>query len=209
VPTPFGTQPVEWRHQKLNVTQLGDSTSVGQNLVKLTNPSAITYLRINADNSISTLTAAQLNTALGFIKKLLNNTLTNTSSATYVNITDCIVSLEANSEYMGRFSLATGSTGAAGINHIFTLPTGATMYVGRYVTGGNDTTQTMNWSTITSGATLTPALNARVALNGFAEYQFYISTTNAGNFTPSFAPVTNGATATIYAKMTQLSIEKI
>jgi hypothetical protein len=155
------------------------------------------------------LTAAQLNTALGFIKKLLNTTLTNTSSATYVNITDCIVSLEANSEYTGRFSLATGSTGAAGINHIFTLPTGATMYVGRYVTGGNDTTQTMNWSTITSGATLTPALNARAALNGFAEYQFYISTTNAGNFTPSFAPVTNGATATIYAKMTQISIEKI
>jgi hypothetical protein len=198
-----------WKSKQLVASAITDSTDAGRNVLTIPNPSAITYLRINADNSISTLTAAQLNTALGFIKKLLNTTLTNTSSATYVNITDCIVSLEANSEYTGRFSLATGSTGAAGINHIFTLPTGATMYVGRYVTGGNDTTQTMNWSTITSGATLTPALNARVALNGFAEYQFYISTTNAGNFTPSFAPVTNGATATIYAKMTQLSIEKI
>ena len=88
VPTPFGTQPVEWRHQKLNVTQLGDSTSVGQNLVKLTNPSAISFPRINADNSVTARTPAQVLTDLGiagtiilgrdFTGASVSNTTTNT-----------------------------------------------------------------------------------------------------------------------------------
>jgi hypothetical protein len=65
VPTPLGTQPVEWRHQKLNVTQLGDTTTVGQNIAKLTNPSAIRFLRINADNSVTARTAAEMVSDLG------------------------------------------------------------------------------------------------------------------------------------------------
>jgi hypothetical protein len=65
VPTPFGTQPVEWRHQKLNVTQLGDTTTVGQNIAKLTNPSAIRFLRINADNTVTARTDSEMRTDLG------------------------------------------------------------------------------------------------------------------------------------------------
>ena len=45
-----------------NVT--GDTT-VGSNLVTLTNPSAISFLRINADNTVSTLDAATFRTAIG------------------------------------------------------------------------------------------------------------------------------------------------
>ena len=47
------------------VSTINDSTTVGQNLVKLTNPSAITFLRVNADNTISTLDAATFRTAIG------------------------------------------------------------------------------------------------------------------------------------------------
>jgi hypothetical protein len=65
VPTPFGTQPVEWRHQKLKVTQLGDTTTVGQNIAKLTNPSAVRFLRINSDNSVTARTAAEMVSDLG------------------------------------------------------------------------------------------------------------------------------------------------
>jgi len=65
VPTPFGPQPVEWRHQKLNVTQLGDTTTVGQNIAKLTNPSAVRYLKINADNTVTARTAAEMVSDLG------------------------------------------------------------------------------------------------------------------------------------------------
>lgn len=45
-----------------NVT--GDTT-VGSNLVTLTNPSAVTFLRINADNTVSALDAATFRTAIG------------------------------------------------------------------------------------------------------------------------------------------------
>jgi hypothetical protein len=45
-------------------TNLG-STTVGDNLFTLTNPSAITFLRVNADNTVSTLDAATFRTAIG------------------------------------------------------------------------------------------------------------------------------------------------
>jgi hypothetical protein len=41
------------------------ATTVGSNLFTLPNPSAVTYIRINADNSISTLDAATFRTAIG------------------------------------------------------------------------------------------------------------------------------------------------
>jgi hypothetical protein len=47
------------------VTSINDSTVVGRNLVKLANPSAITFLRVNADNTVSTLDAATFRTAIG------------------------------------------------------------------------------------------------------------------------------------------------
>lgn len=45
-------------------TSLG-ATTVGSNLFTLTNPTAITFIRVNADNTISTLDAATFRTAIG------------------------------------------------------------------------------------------------------------------------------------------------
>jgi hypothetical protein len=45
-------------------TNLG-ATTVGSNFFTLTNPSAITFLRINADNTVSALSAADFRTAIG------------------------------------------------------------------------------------------------------------------------------------------------
>lgn len=45
-------------------TNLG-ATTVGGNMFTLTNPSAITFLRINADNTVSALSAADFRTAIG------------------------------------------------------------------------------------------------------------------------------------------------
>jgi hypothetical protein len=47
-----------------SLTTLGAST-VGANIFGLTNPSAITFLRMNADNSVSALSAADFRTAIG------------------------------------------------------------------------------------------------------------------------------------------------
>ena len=45
-------------------TSLG-ATTVGSNLFTLTNPSAITFLRVNADNTVSALNASDFRTAIG------------------------------------------------------------------------------------------------------------------------------------------------
>ena len=45
-------------------TSLG-ATTVGSNLFTLANPSAVTFLRVNADNTVSTLDAASFRTAIG------------------------------------------------------------------------------------------------------------------------------------------------
>jgi hypothetical protein len=42
-----------------------DSTTVGDNLLGLTNPSAITFIRINADNTVTALSASSFRTAIG------------------------------------------------------------------------------------------------------------------------------------------------
>jgi hypothetical protein len=47
------------------VSTINDSTTVGQNLVKLTNPGAISFLRINANNTIDALSDTNFRTAIG------------------------------------------------------------------------------------------------------------------------------------------------
>lgn len=58
-----------WQLGTLTFDQLGNvallnANTVGQNLIQLANPSAISFFRVNADNTISTLTAAAFKTAL-------------------------------------------------------------------------------------------------------------------------------------------------
>jgi hypothetical protein len=47
------------------VSTISDATTVGQNLVKLANPSAITFIRINAANTVTALSASAFLTAIG------------------------------------------------------------------------------------------------------------------------------------------------
>jgi hypothetical protein len=60
--TPSGAPPTSHTHP---VMQINDATTVGQNLVKAPDPSAIRFLRINADNTVSELTDSQFRTAIG------------------------------------------------------------------------------------------------------------------------------------------------
>lgn len=64
------------------VSTINDSTTVGQNLVKLTNPSAVTFLRVNADNTVSSLDAATFRTAIGAGTSSTNGTVTSVSALT-------------------------------------------------------------------------------------------------------------------------------
>lgn len=54
-----------WENGTLTAASITDSTDVGRRLVQLTNPSAITFLRINADNTVTALSASDFRTAIG------------------------------------------------------------------------------------------------------------------------------------------------
>jgi len=62
-------------------TSLG-ATTVGSNVFTLTNPSAITFIRINADNSVSTLDAATFRSAIGAGTSSTTGTVTSVSVTT-------------------------------------------------------------------------------------------------------------------------------
>ena len=54
-----------YSHSQALTGSVHGSTTVGGNLMRLANPSAVKFLRFNADNSVSTLTAAEFRTAIG------------------------------------------------------------------------------------------------------------------------------------------------
>jgi len=62
-------------------TSLG-ATTVGGNLFTLTNPSAITFVRINADNTVSTLDASTFRTAIGAGTSSTSGTVTSVAALT-------------------------------------------------------------------------------------------------------------------------------
>jgi hypothetical protein len=62
-------------------TSLG-ATTIGSNLFTLTNPSAVTFLRVNADNTISALDAATFRTAIGAGTSSTTGTVTSVAALT-------------------------------------------------------------------------------------------------------------------------------
>ncbi len=67
------------------VSTINDSTTVGQNLVKLSNPGAVRFLRVNADNSVSTLTDSDFRTAIGAGTSSTVGTVTSVATTGTVN----------------------------------------------------------------------------------------------------------------------------
>jgi hypothetical protein len=185
-------------------------TTVGTNLATLANPSAIRYIRINADNSISQLSAAQLKSDLGFISNIQSTQLTNSSTTVAVDISGCNVDLEANSIYIGRMSIASGSVPVLGYNLAYTFPVGTTVLVGRISSSSSSSGQVMLWQQLTSGAAFNISFGNAQNQIGYAEIEFYISVgSTAGTIVPSFRSATAGSAITIYAGLTHIKLEKI
>ena len=184
-------------------------TTVGTNLATLPNPSAIRYVRINADNTVSAISLATLKSELGFLRGVQATNLTNNNTSANTNITGCALALEANSTYIGRLVVSSGFTTTTGFSLLFTFPSGSTMNVGQISTaavGG----QFMQWQAVTSGTGLTNRLNQAVNQIGLAVIEIFISTgVNSGNLTPAFVTSSNGQTATVYGNATFIQLEKI
>jgi hypothetical protein len=162
-------------------TNLG-ATTVGSNFFTLTNPSAITFLRVNADNTVSTLDASTFRTAIGATTVGSNLlTLTNPSAITFlrVNADNTVSALDAatfrtaigagtgngtlsslNSQTGATQTFATGTTGtdfgisSASNTHTFNIPDASATARGLITTGA----QTIAGAkTLTNQLTITQA----------------------------------------------------
>ena len=106
-----------WENKSIDSSWMNDRTSVGQALFGLPNPSAISYIRINADNSVSALTLAQLKSDLGMSRVVLSSDVSVTASAiTLADITGLSFPIVAGSSYKFRAELyVTASSSNVGL----------------------------------------------------------------------------------------------
>jgi hypothetical protein len=88
-------------------------TTVGTNLATLPNPSAVRYLRINADNTVSALSLASLKSDLGFNSAILGADITNATSTGYEDVTGLSFAVTSGKTYKWRATL--GFTNTANI----------------------------------------------------------------------------------------------
>ncbi len=190
----------------------GQST-VGANLITQASPSAIRYLRINADNSISQLTLAQLKTDLGLSSAVLTTSVSQSTNSA-VDITGLGLSVEANSTYIGTLYVGTGCSGTSGVRFAFTFPVGATLNIGAIGSLTNNSNQRMEQTVALASGTLYPPsagfFNNAIAQTGYVVIDFTLVTgANAGTFQPQFASGTNTQVSTIYSNTTKIKMEKI
>ena len=107
-------------------TSLG-ATTVGSNFFTLTNPSAITFPRINADNTVSALDAATFRTAIG--------AGTGSGSVTSINVSGGTTGLTTS----GGPITSSGTITLAGTLGVANGGTGATTLSSGYLVKGNGT----------------------------------------------------------------------
>ena len=98
------------------VNTISDSTTVGQNIVKLTNPSAVRYLRINADNSVTAIDNSTLRSELGLptgtmvrLEQLSDQSIT-TSDVTPVTLTNLQFTITSGKKYKIRANIIHSSS---------------------------------------------------------------------------------------------------
>jgi hypothetical protein len=118
-------------------TNLG-ATTIGSNVLTLTNPSAITFPRFNADNTVSTLDAATFRTAIG----------AGTGTVTSVAFSGGTTGLTAS----GSPVTASGTITLAGTLAVANGGTGQTSYTNGQLLIGNTATGSLSKATLTAGS---------------------------------------------------------
>jgi hypothetical protein len=106
-------------------TSLG-ATTVGSNFFTLANPGAVTFPRINADNSVSTLDAATFRTAIGAGTSSATGTVTSvggTGTVSGLTLTGTVTS-SGNLTLGGTLSVTGADFGSQIANTVFAAPNG-------------------------------------------------------------------------------------
>lgn len=163
-------------------------TTVGNNFATLANPTAITFPRINADNTISTLDAATFRTAIGA------GTSSTTGTVTGVTGTAPVVSSGGTAP---AISMAAASSGVNGYmtgvyaTKLDGIATGATANTGTVTSvGGTGTISGLTLTgTVTSSGNLT--LGGNLTITADMIYDNFTATASQTTFTTS-ATYTSG-----------------
>lgn len=107
-------------------TSLG-ATTVGGNLFTLTNPSAVSFLRVNADNTVSALDAATFRTAIGAGTSSTTGTVTSvggTGTVSGLTLTGTVTT-SGNLTLGGTLSVAASNFASQSANTVLIAPSGA------------------------------------------------------------------------------------
>jgi hypothetical protein len=189
-------------------TNLG-ATTVGGNVYTLTNPSAITFPRFNADNTVSALNAADFRTAIGAGSGAGSVTSVAMSVPTFLTVTGSpIVGAGTLAVTLSGTALpvANGGTGSTSTTYCSlttnvtdTLPvgnggTGSTTLTANNVLLGNGTSAPQAVAPSTSGNVLTS--------NGTT----WVSSAPAGGGMSNIAVVTSTSTWTVPAGVTKIKV---
>lgn len=129
-------------------------STIGVNVISSTNPSAITFLRGNADNTVNWLSASDFRTAIG--------AGTGSGTVTSVGWTGGIVSI-ANATTTPAFTIAGTSGGIPYFNSTTTWATSAALAANALVVGGGAGTAP---STTTTGTGVLTALGVNIGSAG-------------------------------------------
>jgi hypothetical protein len=152
-------------------------TTVGTSFATLANPSAITYPRINANNSVTALTLAQLKTDLSIssnITTVLGSNVTNVGTA-LEDITGFSFAVAANKTYRFRTTILYARTSGTGYFAINGPTFAANGMSYRFTQPGTATTNQFNNQIAYNGGT-----TATLASGGIVIGEGIIKTTASG-----------------------------
>ena len=133
-------------------------TTVGNSLATLTDPSAITYLRVNANNSVTAISLATLKSELGIGTAVVSTDQTTLAGGTYTNVTALNFAMTSGKTYKWRATIWVTATTTA--NFSTNGSAGTTIY--RFTMGSGGTTNLVNNGTVNNTGTVVAVGNNRI-----------------------------------------------